>query len=472
MKTKRLSGKIITLVFILLAITAALCLYFFYSPRQIFHKPLLKHEGLPPAGSRLLIIAPHCDDETLGLGILISRALKAGLKVKVVIVTNGDGFTLAVDENFFTLRPSSQEYRRFGSQRQQESRTALAALGLNSSDIYFLGYPDTGVAHLWTEYWDSDKRFFSRYTQTNVSPYTDSFNKAAPYTGVSLLSDLERIIREYQPTHIYYPHPNDRHPDHWSVNAFVKYMLEANKLGNIQEKLYLVHRGNWPVPKLPRPNMKLNPPAKLTGLGTVWSDFPFRPGEADLKKMAILKYRTQIKAMKEFLLAFVRSSELFGHYPDVVIPKLSQAPDGINHKILAIADPVGDMLTRDVDESADIKAIYSYVANNRWVIELAADRPVTKNIIYRIHARIFYDAQPVKRFDLTYYQGNLALKKYARNSVLSIPGIKTININGRWRIEIPVKSLGDPRSVFINADCGISRFNTDRTAWRMLRFKD
>lgn len=130
------------------------------------------------------------------------------------------------------------------------------------------------------------------------------------------------------------------------------------------------------------------------------------------------------------------------------------------------------MVTRDVDESADIKAIYSYVANNSWVIELAADRPVAKNIVYKVHARMFYRAQPVKRFDVTFYQGNLALKKYARNSMTSITGIKTFKINGRWRIEIPMKSLGDPQAVFINADCGIARFNTDRTAWRMLRFPD
>lgn len=470
MRTRR-SSRIITIsVIIILVILSAVFLYFFYSPKQV-RKPFLT-ESLPPVGSRLLIIAPHCDDETLGPGVLLSRALKAGLKVKVIIVTNGDGFTLAVDEDFFTMHPSSRDYREFGYQRQQESINALAELGLSSNDIYLLGYPDTGVAHLWTEFWDNDKRYFSKFTQTNISPYNDSFNKRAPYTGVSLLTDLEKIVREYKPTHIYYPHPLDRHPDHWGVNAFVKYLLEANHWRNIQERLYLVHRGNWPVPKLPRPSMELYPPVKLTGLGTEWRDFRFQNAEANLKKSAILQYHTQIRAMKGFLLAFVRSSELFGHYRDFTLPRKSQMLRDSDNDTLAIADPVEDVVTRDVDRSADIKAIYSYVANDKWVIELAAVKPVTRDTIYRIHARLFFDDRPNKRFDINIYRSDTVFKKYARDSLTGFPGMKTTNINGRWRIEIPLPALGDVRAVFMNADSGIGHFNVDKTAWRMLRFKD
>jgi hypothetical protein len=43
------------------------------------------------ATDRLLVIAPHCDDETLGAGGTIAQARRQGLAVRVVFMTNGDG---------------------------------------------------------------------------------------------------------------------------------------------------------------------------------------------------------------------------------------------------------------------------------------------------------------------------------------------------------------------------------------------
>jgi len=42
--------------------------------------------------TRLLIFSPHPDDESLRAAGLIQRVLKEGGKVKVVFMTNGDGF--------------------------------------------------------------------------------------------------------------------------------------------------------------------------------------------------------------------------------------------------------------------------------------------------------------------------------------------------------------------------------------------
>ena len=42
------------------------------------------------AKDRLLILAPHPDDESLATGGLIQRAVKAGAKVRVLFATDGD----------------------------------------------------------------------------------------------------------------------------------------------------------------------------------------------------------------------------------------------------------------------------------------------------------------------------------------------------------------------------------------------
>ncbi len=430
----------------------------------------IEAEELPPPGSRLLIVAPHCDDEILGSGILLHRALKGGRQVKVILVTNGDGFTLAVDRRFLTLYPSSREYRLFGQQRQVESLKALEELGLTEKDVVFLGYPDGGIAHLWTENWDRDKPYFDKFTQTDISPYNNSFNKNASYTGANLLSDLEKIIADYHPTDIYYPHPNDRHNDHWSVNAFIKYLLEEKQLKNVREHLYLVHRGTWPTPRLPRPDQNLYPPVNLTGSGTQWRQFSFLPGEADLKRSAILKYTTQIRVIKNFLLSFVRSSEIFGYYPDYLIPRFNQSEPETEETIPAIQDPAGDFITNDLQKAGDITKVASYITEDRWVIEAAASSPVNKNIIYRVHGRFFPDAGTVRRFDLVYCRGQVSLKKYACNSVATIPGLRVEEIGGRLRITLPLENIRGIRAVFLNADNSRGPFNIDRTAWRLLRF--
>ncbi len=45
-----------------------------------------------PRATRLVVVAPHPDDETLAAGGLIQRVLHEGGTVRVVVLTPGDGF--------------------------------------------------------------------------------------------------------------------------------------------------------------------------------------------------------------------------------------------------------------------------------------------------------------------------------------------------------------------------------------------
>ncbi|MEI6121822.1 MAG: PIG-L family deacetylase, partial [Opitutae bacterium] len=47
-------------------------------------------ENLLQQDARILILAPHPDDECLGTGGLIQQALAKGAKIKVIFITNGD----------------------------------------------------------------------------------------------------------------------------------------------------------------------------------------------------------------------------------------------------------------------------------------------------------------------------------------------------------------------------------------------
>ena len=99
--------------------------------------PRLAPEELRPAG-RVVVVAPHPDDETLGAGgTLAAWAAAADLSVTVVAVTDGEG-----------SHPDSPTLGReeLAERRHEERRRALAALGLRDAAVVRAGLPDGGVA--------------------------------------------------------------------------------------------------------------------------------------------------------------------------------------------------------------------------------------------------------------------------------------------------------------------------------------
>lgn len=86
--------------------------------------------------SRVVIVAPHPDDETLGCGGLISECVARGIEVTVVACSDGEASHRA------TRRwPSS----RLAAVRRAEQRRALARLG-STSPVVRLGLRDGGLA--------------------------------------------------------------------------------------------------------------------------------------------------------------------------------------------------------------------------------------------------------------------------------------------------------------------------------------
>ena len=96
---------------------------------------------IPPfnKGDRVLILAAHPDDETIGAAGAIQKAIKAGAAVRVVLYTNGDNNEPAfiIFEKRLTFRRG--EFLHMGEVRRKETISALVSLGLSGRDIIFLG---------------------------------------------------------------------------------------------------------------------------------------------------------------------------------------------------------------------------------------------------------------------------------------------------------------------------------------------
>lgn len=103
------------------------------SAEQWQRTPVTSLDELVPPGDRLLVVAPHPDDEVLGSGGLLYEAMQHGREVLVLVVTDGEA-----------SHPGSARWRpdRLGSTRIAESRAALAELGLGEEQFVRLGLGD------------------------------------------------------------------------------------------------------------------------------------------------------------------------------------------------------------------------------------------------------------------------------------------------------------------------------------------
>ncbi|WP_185965212.1 PIG-L deacetylase family protein [Glacieibacterium frigidum] len=88
------------------------------------------------AGRRLVVIAPHPDDETLGCGRLIAHAMRRGTEVAVIVLTDGDA-----------SHPRSKRWppAALGRLRIAELKRSMARLGASNAPLRRLGWSDSQV---------------------------------------------------------------------------------------------------------------------------------------------------------------------------------------------------------------------------------------------------------------------------------------------------------------------------------------
>lgn len=216
---------------------------------------------------KVLILAPHCDDGTLGAGGLIQKTLKSGGQVKVAIVTDCD-------------------YHKTGATRRNESISALKQLGLSKENVSFLNFPERG-----------------ENMQGDINEET------------SISKSISQLVDGFSPDVVVLPHPNDTHSDHAITGKAGEIVLKDKD--NIKIMYYLIHYNflKFPSPSGFRPDGYLLPPAALINFTDLWYKFPLDQTDEEQKEMAILEYKTQLRKtnpiLYKIMFDFVRRNELF-----------------------------------------------------------------------------------------------------------------------------------------------------------------
>jgi len=89
----------------------------------------------PPPSARVVVVAPHPDDEILGAGGTIARLHRAGASVALVAVTDGEGSHPGMETHLRRVRP-------------QETAAAVARLGIRPHSVHRLRHPDGKIDEL------------------------------------------------------------------------------------------------------------------------------------------------------------------------------------------------------------------------------------------------------------------------------------------------------------------------------------
>lgn len=483
-----------TLVRAALAVAACLLLYS-YSLWRERPTPVASHIlqpvlSVPAAQDKILVVAPHCDDETLGAGGFVFDAVRRGASVYVILMTNGDGFTLGARREFLSLRTDSARLIEFGYLRQRESLEALGVLGVPEEHVFFLGYPDRGLAAMWHEHWDQRNPYVSKYTRASASPYANSYRANAPYYGEDVVQVLEDIIMKTRPSIILTSAPVDGHADHWATYNFVMYacedLRERGLLPPAQPRVlwYVVHRGEWPYPKGLRPDMELWPPRGL-GIDSVrWLSYRLS-GDAVLAKAdAIRKYRSQMLIMARYLLSFARTTELFAEATCESVPwtacpgptidgRLGDWPAATGEGMQVHVEPVNDCLLRQFGGAGDFTGMVVARDETNLYLGLWVRRAASREIVYRVHLHPVGARSrvgPEGDVDIAFRPGRPGAVS-VRSPAGSGRDLSDISAASRGReieLKIPLRLLGNPRTLFVAVESRFQGIMIDQTMWRVL----
>ncbi len=425
---------------------------------------------------RVLVLAPHPDDEAIAAAGVIQKALEAKAKVKVVCLTNGDNNELSfiVYEKRLTFR--KREFLHMGEVRSKETVSAMEFLGLSREDIIFLGYPDFGTMRIFTEYWGNSKPYKSWLTRVSKVSYPEAMSVGSPYVGESILKDIKLIISTYKPTKIFVSHAADVNRDHRALYCFLKIALLDLK-GLVPEPEvypYLVHAIRWPMPRGKHEDLELKPPESMENSGIVWKNVHLMDDEIETKYAAIKHYKSQIPYAPSYLVSFARKNEFFGDFPVVALSSNGSLGD-LQWRDLRLSEGIGEDEEDSVDEFLEYdKPLFNSIAfalqkDYLWV-RLTLQQNMTKNLgvviyLFGYNKNLDFGQMPKIQIPINLLGIHLKDKK----QTLSVKKIKYIREGKVFTMKIPLSLLGDPDYIFTYVRAHGRSLPIETSAWRILK---
>lgn len=332
-----------------------------------------------------------------------------------------------------------------------------------------MGYPDRCSLSLWRDNWNNDDPYTSPYTKCDHSPYRNSYCNKVAYTGSNCANDIERIINEFKPTHIVYPHFYDCHVDHFTANNFIKYVIAKTGI-DVVELTYLVHRGHWPAPPGAFSSLSLTPPQSLWNCGVKWFSLHLSSDDIREKGKCLREYRSQNKLNRIYLQSFLRRNELFGQYDDIDI----NLHDVIQNKvsIIELTNPSADTLKGYLHASADISNLTIKLTPKSVECIMTVLRKPKKNYKYIFDLIFFRLDKAIRRYVLCVENGILSITKPTTVYPTEIGNIVKYSIGlNNIGIKLTIQNIDEFSSIFVNALTRMGDILIDRTGSRLIKLR-
>jgi len=220
---------------------------------------------------RVLVVAPHPDDEAIATGGMLQAARAAGARCRVLVATDGDNNPWPQRWIEKRWRIDAADRARWGARRRAEALAALQVLGADADSARCLGFPDLGLTLLLMS---GDGRFDAALAQQ---------------------------FDEVRPTFLFVPALHDRHPDHSALHVAMCIVMARGGAAIPQLFTFGVH-GEAAAPD---------------DVVLALSD-----AQRDVKREAIMQHATQMRLSRRRFLAYATTQERFRrvHLPEIPQP--------------------------------------------------------------------------------------------------------------------------------------------------------
>lgn len=218
---------------------------------------------------RVIVFAPHPDDEILGCGGTIAKKVNEGYDIFIVFLTDGRNHFLNVYG--ITSDPTPDEYKII---RANEAKRALNSLGVDENNLLFLNFEDGLLGK----------------------------NKEV------VQKNIIRLMNDISPIEIYFPRKGETHPDHHITNIIIQNAIKISNSNPIGYQYSI-----WP--KFGRFNKIIDMILSRKCVHIDIVDFKYQ------KKLALEEYKSQVTIFsskqkkptftKNFLDKFLRNEEYF-----------------------------------------------------------------------------------------------------------------------------------------------------------------
>lgn len=244
----------------------------------------------PSPADRLMVLAPHPDDETIGTGGMLAAACRIGASVRVLVATSGENNPWAQRAFERRLSLDARARIRFAGKREEEVLAALQTLGVARDAVVFFRLPDQGLTHLLLR------------------------------DPAALGARLAEQLRQFSPTILLVPAGEDLHPDHSALAVASELALAQVRDQRLLPKTlaFVVHN-----PRLRR--------LTLPSLALAEDDLA-RKGDA------VTCHASQLVLRSAFLRSFAAPAEPYS-------PQLVPTP-GAPHPIAEVRRQADDLLVR------------------------------------------------------------------------------------------------------------------------------